>query len=651
MIARILEQLRVLLIKLKRRKVYHVGVTYVVIGWVLIDGAETIFPQLELPAWSVKLITALIVFGFPVALILAWAYELTPGGIRRDHGENDPVGPQDQLEILGGQSQQSSQQQQRPSRSIGGVVALTALMLIVAGGWYATKALFEQDGAAAGAAVSAEASGAGARADEGESGADLRSGEGEPDRRVVAVLPIEHHSSSAEEDRYLSDGLTEALISTLMEMRELSVIASTSVMRYRDAEADVEQIAGQLGAGTVIEGAVQRAGDQMAITVRMVDVVNDETKLLGNFDHAFEVDRVLTVQREVAQRVAEALSVELGVERRAAVAEAPASSLEAHKAYLRGLYTNARQSWARRTVADVRRSIALFEEAIEEEEEEGYAKAYAGLADAYIILGYLGGVSPAQAYPEAKKHAERALEIDPNLAEAYNAKAYANYAYFWRWEEAEGQFKRALELNPSYATAYHWYGWYLQVMGRHGEAVEALGRAQRLDPESLMIPVSLAACHYFEANYDKAVAIYRKVLERDPGFLMAQQGLGQTYVQQGKLEEAVRVLREAVESEKSSASTVAALGYAEAIAGQADRARDRLEHLRALASRDYVPAAFLAQVHVGLGEHGEALESLSRAIEQRSEYVLTVPIDPIFRPLRDAPAYETLMERIDLPGR
>jgi tetratricopeptide (TPR) repeat protein len=313
---------------------------------------------------------------------------------------------------------------------------------------------------------------------------------------------------------------------------------------------------------------------------------------------------------------------------------------EAYESYLRGRFF-----WNQRSADGLQRATELFERAITI--DAGYAPAHAGLADCYALLSTIavGALKPALAMPKAEAAANRALELDPRLAEAHASLAYAQLFFDWDWNRAETSFRRALEFNPGYATAHHWYAEYLTTLGRTSDSLEELRRAQELDPLSLAIPSALASNFYFERDYDRVIEHSRRTLEADPNFVLAYLNLGRAYGQKRMHRQAIAEFKKAHELSPDSAAIKMALGHAYGVAGKKAEATAILDRLRRLAKQRYVPAFHFAALYSGLGDVEQSFKWLAKARDERCDYFVFLDREPFADPLRRDPRFQALIPR------
>ncbi len=455
----------------------------------------------------------------------------------------------------------------------------------------------------------------------------------------IAVLPFENASADPNAE-YLSDGITESLISSLSHLPKLRVMARSTVFRYKGQVLDAQKVGRHLNARTVLTGRVVQRGDSLIIGTELVDVENG-WRLWGE-QYNRKLADILAIQEEIANEISGKLRLSLTGEEKKRFSKRPTQNAAAYQDYLKGRYY-----WNKRTAKAVKKGIEYFEQAIEK--DPSYPLAYAGLADSYDILGFYGFAAPRDAFPKAKTAALKALEIDEALPEAHASLAYVNFYYDWDWLGAEREFKRSIELNPAYATARMFYSGYLTVMGRHQEAHAESEKAQELDPLSLINNANIALIFYFARQYDQAIEQCRKTLEMDPNFVVAHAWLGQTYLQKGVFHEAIKEFQTAIELSEGSPFYVAMLGHACAVAEDIPEAQKLLDQLEKLSVGAYVSSYSIAEVYVGIGDRDKAFEWFQKAYEERSRALVFLRVDPRLDPVRSDPRFQDLLRRIGLP--
>jgi serine/threonine protein kinase/tetratricopeptide (TPR) repeat protein len=442
----------------------------------------------------------------------------------------------------------------------------------------------------------------------------------------IAVLPFADLSPQQDQE-YFCDGLAEELIHVLGRVEGLRVASRSSTFQLKGRKDDVRRLCERLNVATYLEGGIRKAGSRIRVTVQLVNVSDECQIWSGRYDR--EIEDVFAVQDEIASTLVETLKPRLLGTTRQLPEEEPHPDVEAYNAYLKGRY-----HWNKRTAEGLREGTGHFRTAIEI--APGYARAHAGLADSYLLLGIYGLEPPREVMPKARAAAERALELDGKLAEVFASLGCVEALYEWRWREAEKDFQRALELDARYATAHQWYAVNsLAPLGRFKEAFAVMERARRLDPLSLPIQASLGLLHYFAGDCEKAVAEFENALRLDPRFAMAHFFLGLAQVQMGQSDSAIASLEKAISLADSAAEMESALGYAYAAAGATERAQQVLGGLLERRERQYVSPVLLAQVHAGLGEADQALRWLDTAWAERAADLVWIAVRPTFAGLRN----------------
>ena len=460
-----------------------------------------------------------------------------------------------------------------------------------------------------------------------------------PAIRSLAVLPLGNLSGDTSQD-YFADGMTEELITQLGEISALRVISSRSVMRYKGAGKPLAEIARELNVQAVVEGGVLRSGDRVRITAQLIRVPADEQMWAQSYEG--DLRDTLTLQSKVAQAIAEQIRATLTRRQQAALRRPRTVSPDAYEAYLKGRYF-----WNKRTGDGLKKAIDYFSRAIDT--DPNYAEAYSGLADSYALAGdWLYGVLPPQdALRQARAAATRALELDDTLGEAHTSLAFALDLYAWDWAAAEKEYKRAIELNPGYATAHHWYGWHLLVMGRTSEGIFEMRRAESLDPLSLIISADLAEALCTAHLYDESVQQSKRTLDMDPNFAVAHYQLGLTFAQKHMNDEAVAEFQRAIGLSGHSPAFDSNLAYVYAVSGRKREAENVVKELEARPGQSPSTDANIALVYVGLGDHDQAMIWLNRAYDAR--FNPSILLRPAFDPLRSDARFQDLRRRLGLP--
>jgi serine/threonine-protein kinase len=440
-------------------------------------------------------------------------------------------------------------------------------------------------------------------------------------------------------DEVLELGMADTLIAKLSNSRNLIVTSLTSVRKYGGLERDPVAVGRELGVSAILEGNVQRAGEQMRVTARLINVADGRSLWSDTFDEKFT--DVFTVQNAIAQKVAGALALHLTGEEAARLTRAETANIEAYQLYLTGRY-----HWNKLNPPEIRRSIDYFREAIAL--DPNYALAYFGLAEAYRSLAITADVPSKEVCPMAIEMAQKAIVLDDSLAEAHASLAFTYAWYEWNWTAAEAEARRALDLNPNSGFAHLAYAHLLCDLGRHDEAAAEAVRARQLDPVSLVINSLGGAFFYFGRRLDEAAAQLQKALQLDAHFWIAHLFLGRVYLDRGAHEEAIKFFQQARDLSAHNSEAVAMLACAYAAAGQLDEARTVSEELDSLSRSRYVPPYSLATVHLALGKKEECFATLERAYIDRDVRLSFLRVDPRWDGVRSDPRFLSLLQRVRL---
>ncbi len=456
--------------------------------------------------------------------------------------------------------------------------------------------------------------------------------------RRVAALPLTILSSD-QQDEYFADGLTEEIINTLSSIPGLNVIARTSVMKYKQANKSVGEIGRELKVGTILEGSVRKAGGRVRITVQLIDVGSEAPIWAQKYDR--ELEDVFKIQTDIAERVAEALKVQLLRENRKLIEEKAPEDIEAYVLYLRGRYY-----WSRRTKEDLEKAISYFGEAIQK--DPNYALAHAGMADCYTLMGRHLYLPSREAFEKARDYANRALELNDNLAEAHTALAAVLMIYNWDWDLAEEQFKHAIQLNPNYANAHYLHSVLLQTTGRLQESVTAAEKAQVLDPLSPGIGMGVVSAYFFSEQYDKAIDECHKYLEMNPNFVVAQDYLVHLQVQTGLFEKAAEEARRLADISERKAEASAHLAYVNAASGKTEQAKKLFEASIEDSKLGYSNPTIFITVYSILGDRDNAFLWAEKALEAGKIAFPSLRFSPDLKRFRADPRYSSLLAKAQL---
>jgi serine/threonine protein kinase/Tfp pilus assembly protein PilF len=454
----------------------------------------------------------------------------------------------------------------------------------------------------------------------------------------LAVLPF-INSTSDPQTEYLSDGITESLINSLSQSPKLKVMSRSAVFRYKGQMADPQLVGKALGVHAVLTGRMVQRGDTLSISVELVDA--HDGRLLWGEQYNRKLADLLTVQEEIARDMYEKLSTRLVGAEEKRVTKRSTANAEAYQIYLKGLY-----NWNRWTEAGFKKAIENYQTAVEK--DPGYAVAYTGLADSYILLSDLGYMAASDAGPKAKDAAASALSKDASLAEAHTSAALVKELFDWDWSGAEKEFRRAIQLNSNSAVAHHWYGEFLTKMGRFDEAAQELQRAQQLDSLSPMINATLGWLYFARHENERATEQLQKTLGIDPNFAPARRTLEIVYAQRGMTREALGQWQKAL-TLSGNPELAASLDASFADTGYQGLLRDWMEGMKQVAKDRYVSPYNIAQSHARLGETGPALEWLGKALDEHDSRMVALKVDPCFDGLRTDPKFQALIKRVGLP--
>src|SRR5437870_7958649 len=464
--------------ELKRRNVYKVAVAYIVAGWALSQGIAQVLPVFDVPNWIIRFIVVLIIIGFPIALVLAWAFELTPEGLKRTE-DVDPTAT-------------------RTTKShawvyvviIGALFSIGLFMLVRYGFRAKNSSLVE------------------------------------PSAKSIAVLPFGNLSRDPDNE-YFAAGIQDEIITRLAQISDLKVISCSSTQRYKGSAENLRQIASELGVTNILEGSVQKANDEVHVNVQLLNALTDSHLWADTFDR--KLTDVFGVESEIAKTIADTLRAKLTGREAATLIVRPTENSAAHDLYLKGRFF-----WNKRDTTDLEKALVYFQQAAKE--DPNYALAWSGIADVYVLLPLFGGANPADAYPKAKEAANKAIALDSNLAEPHSALGLIASVFDFDAPLSMREFERAIALNPNYATAHHWLGnGLLESIGDFDRSIAEMKRALELDPLSIPINGDLGVAYYFAGRYPEGIAQVRKALDLDPNSYYLHYNLGEVLEVSGDL--------------------------------------------------------------------------------------------------------------------
>jgi TolB-like protein/DNA-binding winged helix-turn-helix (wHTH) protein/Flp pilus assembly protein TadD len=456
---------------------------------------------------------------------------------------------------------------------------------------------------------------------------------------VLAVLPFENLSRDPDQE-FFSDGLTEEMIAQVGKLNrdQLTVVARSSVETYKGSSLAAKEIGKELNADYLVQGSVRRWSDRVRVTVQLIQAQNQTDLWTESYDR--ELKDLLAVQDSVVQSIASQIHIALSDEQKTRLASPRQSTPDAYEAYLKGRYY-----WNKRTADGMQKAEHYFQQAVDS--DPTYAAAYSGLADCNSGLMWHGFKSPAEAFPKAYAAARKAVEIDPQSAEAHASLGLV-LSHHWDWAGAEAEFRRALELDSQYANAHHWYGDYLSIKSRHDEALAEARRGLELDPLNLMISTWVGLRYYMAHNYSAAIEQNRNSVELDSNFAAAHLLLGQDYIQAGLHNEGVSELKRAASLSGDSPLYTAQVAVALAAAGRKGEALRIAHELETVSSQRYVSPYGLAQIYAALNSSEDTFKWLEAAYRDHAVWMGYLAVDPIFDRYRSDHRFQELLRRIDL---
>jgi serine/threonine-protein kinase len=456
--------------------------------------------------------------------------------------------------------------------------------------------------------------------------------------KTIAVLPFKPLLAH-DRDEALELGMADTLITRLSNQRELDVRPITAVRRYAGIEQDALAAGREQRVDAVLDGQIQRAGERIRVTARVVKVADGALLWSSQFDE--NMTDIFAVQDSISRKVVEALAMKLAGAERERLTRRYTENTQAYQLYLLGRF-----HLNRLTDDGFLKSLEYFQQAIEKDPR--FALAHIGVADAYNALGGFNVLRPRDVYPKARSAAESALKLDDGLAEAHTALAMVKLAHDWDWSGAEKEFKRALDINPSGSDAHNQYGFYLASMGQFDEAVSQMRRAQELDPISLVNITALGQVLYMARRYDEAMEQCRNALEMDPNLGFAHWLLGLAYMQKGMYEPAILALQKSIPLSGDSPDEPESLALAYAMSGRTGEAQKILEELKQQAKRRYTSPSMIAVLYAALGKKDQAFALLDQAYDERDNLLVLLKVEPVFDPLRSDPRFTALRRRVGL---
>jgi TolB-like protein/Tfp pilus assembly protein PilF len=459
------------------------------------------------------------------------------------------------------------------------------------------------------------------------------------DIESIAVLPFANESSDPDAE-YLSDGITESLISNLSQICSLRVIARSTVFRYRGKDTDPQKVGNDLQVRAVVSGRLLQRDSTLIVRAELMDVATGAQ--LWGAQYNRQAEDVFALQEDLSREIAEKLRLQLTGDDKQRLTKRYTEDAGAYRLYLKGRY-----HWNKRNPEDFRKAAEYFRQALEK--DPGYSLPYAGLADTYAYLSFFNVVASREAMPKAKTAAVKALEIDASLAEAHVSLGYVSFTFDGAWPAAGKHFEQALALNPAYTRAHTFYPFYLSSIGRSEEALEVARRALDLDPSSPAVSHSLAVQLYLARKFDCAIEQVHETLEMESNFAISYAVLGEAYLSKEMYREGLSALENYSALSRKSAASLALLGYAHARSGERDKSLQMIDKLEASSKQSFVPAFFVALVYAGLEDKDQAFTWLEKAREERFNRLAYLKIDALWDPIRSDPRFADLLRRVGIP--
>ncbi len=581
--------------ELKRRNVVRVATAYAVVAWLVIEVASVVLPIFEAPDWILQVLTFLVILGFPLALVFAWAFELTPEGLKWDKDVD--------------RSESTAKKSGRRLNFI------TIAVLAVAVTFLALDKFVWVD----------------------DETTTERVGE---DKKSVAVLPFENMSRDASNEPF-TIGIHDDLLTHLSKIASLKTISRTSVLQYRNTTKTIPQIASELGVATILEGGVQRVGDRVRINVQLIDAAKDEHLWSDTYDRRLTAANIFAIQSEIATAIAEALRATLSQEEQQRLESAPTQNLAAVETYFLG-----KQLLEKRTRESLSAAVEYFEQVIEL--DPNFALAHSGLADAYMLLPeYSATMGWKVAQEKSEAAANRALALDPDLPEALSSMGWNRLIHYYDWREAEALLRRALQVQSNNTNALHWLSHVLSWQGQHAEAIQWARRAVEVDPLSTLMEMNLSYILMDSGDFDPAIETAHAILRRKPDYPELFGNLWLTYLRAGRPEDAADSILAWAAATGRDVEAAREIGESFI---RYRRTGERQQLSSELVDRLEFGSEDLGQVYAFVGDGERALSALERAYEERSgsRSVLSMKLNPGYDFIRGDPRFADLMQRVGL---
>jgi len=571
--------------ELKRRHVVKVGAAYAAAAWLLAQIVETVFPVFDLPGGILRAVFIVLGLGFPVALVLAWIYDLTPEGIQR----TDDMPESARGRHLTGRGLDFT---------IIGCLSVAVLFLIV----------------------------------------DRYFWEPATGERVASIAVLRFDFEQITDDpkmAYLGDGITDSLIMRLSRIPGLKVKSRSFI---RESNEDVQSIGQVLGVDALCLGRLIQRGDALEIVVELVDVLDGTVMWTNRLQR--NVANLLSIESEVSAEIAQALKVELSAEEAEALARSPTDNPAAYRLYMQGRYF-----WNQRTEENLRRSVDFYRRAVDMDPD--YALAWSGLGDAYLMLYGWGFESPQEIAPLVLAAVNRSIELDSTLAEPYATLGYFKTVFEWDWDGAREAFLKAIELNDNYSTAHHWYAFLLSTIGDSKGAIEEILKARDSEPLSPVITAEVGLFYIYDGQYARAIEELQAAASFSPDHPSLKNGLMRVYALNGQIEEALEMQRLLGNGYGDNAVGIGFGNMALVKLGMHEQARESYQYILDASDTTYVMPAALGVLAASIGDRDAAFAHFEQALEEGA-FVISWLRDPLIADIRDDPRYEEIFERVGL---
>ncbi|MCZ6826889.1 MAG: hypothetical protein O7D88_05265 [Gammaproteobacteria bacterium] len=580
--------------ELSRRNVFKVAAVYVVTAWLVMQIADTMFPAFQMPAWTITFVAFLLLIGFPIAMLLSWAFEMTPDGLKREkdieHAESIAVQTGNKLNVI------------------------TITLLGIAVVFFALDKFGVGDK---------------------ESGTAIAQ-----DKKSIAVIPFENISGDAANDPF-TIGIHDDLLTHLSRIGSLKTISRTSMLQYRNTTKTIPEIARELGVATILEGGVQRSGDRIRINAQLIDAETDTHLWAATYDRQLTAGNIFAIQTEIAMSIAEALAATLTEGEQQRLAKVPTESLAALDAYFLG-----KQLLERRTRESLLAAVEYFEEVIKLDPD--FALGHSGLADAYMILPeHDENLDLDMVKQKSVAAVNRALELDPNIPEVLASMAWNLMIHEYKWDEAEKIMRRALEIEPNNTNALHWMSHILSWQGRQEEGLKYAERAVEVDPLSLLMERNLSYILVDSGRFDEAIKLAYEVRERDPGLSEVIGDLWLFMLRAERIEEAVAAMQIWAVTTHRDQDAISRLGK---LFLEYQQTGEPVDLPADLLERAELGLEDVGQVYAYFEDTENTLIALEQAVEERSgsRSVLSMKVNPLYDFIRDDPRFVDLMARAGL---